>query len=424
LARAAFLWTAARVFSLVLILSSAARASTLFTWDQSVERVSQTNEAIQSARFRVRSFENQETVAASNFYPQLTGRYDAGYSGDERDGSDVSLKSTLSLSLTQNLFAGLSDYGRVRQAEANTRGAQADLITARAQAGYDLKTNFEGYAYANEYVELANEIIKRRLDNLQMVQLRYESGRENKGSVLLSRANFEQAKYELITAQNAQRTAKYGLAAVLAIENPEEFEITGAVPVQSPGPVPSFIDLLPSVPEHLRAVATAEGAQYGIGVARAGFLPTLDVTASLGDSSLVDFTPDTRSWTLGVRLVLPIFNGLSDLGNIRSAAAAGQQAEFSRRSIDRAQLSNLVQAYNNYIQAVTKFKVDQSFRDAALVRAEIGRRRYNNGLLSFEDWDVIENDLINRQKNFLQSKRDRVIAEAAWERAQGRSAIP
>jgi hypothetical protein len=58
------------------------------------------------------------------------------------------------------------------------------------------------------------------------------------------------------------------------------------------------------------------------------------------------------------------------------------------------------------------------------LRAEIARSKYNNGLLSFEDWDLIENDLINRQKALLVSVRERVTAEAGWEQARGEGAIP
>ena len=36
---------------------------------------------------------------------------------------------------------------------------------------------------------------------------------------------------------------------------------------------------------------------------------------------------------------------------------------------------------------------------------------------------LIENDLINREKSLLQTKRDRVFAEAAWELVQGKGAI-
>jgi outer membrane protein TolC len=68
--------------------------------------------------------------------------------------------------------------------------------------------------------------------------------------------------------------------------------------------------------------------------------------------------------------------------------------------------------------------VDEDFLKAANARAEIARSKYSNGLMSFEDWDIIENDLINRQKAVLQSRRDRVTAEAAWEQVLGNGAIP
>ena len=52
------------------------------------------------------------------------------------------------------------------------------------------------------------------------------------------------------------------------------------------------------------------------------------------------------------------------------------------------------------------------------------RNKYNNGLQSFEDWDGIENDLITRQKTSLLSSRQRIVAEANWEQAQGKGVIP
>jgi hypothetical protein len=48
-----------------------------------------------------------------------------------------------------------------------------------------------------------------------------------------------------------------------------------------------------------------------------------------------------------------------------------------------------------FVEAVEKTKVDNSFWEAASTRARIARQKYNNGLLTFEDWDVIENDLID-----------------------------
>ena len=68
-------------------------------------------------------------------------------------------------------------------------------------------------------------------------------------------------------------------------------------------------------------------------------------------------------------------------------------------------------------------KVDQTFVEAARVRAEIGRSKYNTGLLSFEEWEIIESDLVTREKAALASQNNRVSAEATWEQSQGRGLI-
>ena len=70
-------------------------------------------------------------------------------------------------------------------------------------------------------------------------------------------------------------------------------------------------------------------------------------------------------------------------------------------------------------EAVQRLEVDRAFVEAALAREKIAKEKYNNGLLSFEDWDIIENDLISRQKALLLSEKNRVTAEAAWEKSRG-----
>ena len=81
-------------------------------------------------------------------------------------------------------------------------------------------------------------------------------------------------------------------------------------------------------------------------------------------------------------------------------------------------------AYRTYVEGVMKLDVDQAFVVAAESRERIAKAQYNNGLTTFIDWDNIENDLINRQKSFLQTEKERVTAEAAWEQALGRGVIP
>jgi hypothetical protein len=43
--------------------------------------------------------------------------------------------------------------------------------------------------------------------------------------------------------------------------------------------------------------------------------------------------------------------------------------------------------------------------------------------MQFENWDLIETDLISKQKIAVQTVRDRHIAEATWLMTQGKGVI-
>jgi outer membrane protein TolC len=76
-------------------------------------------------------------------------------------------------------------------------------------------------------------------------------------------------------------------------------------------------------------------------------------------------------------------------------------------------------AYDDWKQSCRKEDVDLEFRSAAEVRAEIARKKYNNGLMSFEEWDQVESDLIARQTGFLQSQKNRIAKEVIWDQTSG-----
>ena len=120
----------------------------------------------------------------------------------------------------------------------------------------------------------------------------------------------------------------------------------------------------------------------------------------------------------------PFFNGGNDYYTLKSVTEDYRASVKSTKNIEDTSVTNLKQAYTSYVEAAMKLEVDQAFLLAANSRERIAKAQYNNGLISFIDWDTIENDLILRQKTLLQSERERVIAEASWEQAQGRGVIP
>jgi outer membrane protein TolC len=429
------------LFTLLSLAAPLAHADTL-SWDEAVSQAARQNPDLLAARAGVASGEASVGGARSGFLPQLSANLGYNYgnssttvfssnpltntaslSGDSRDAHG---SYTANASLTQNLFAGFQDRAKLAQARANAEAARASLDGTRAQVSHDLKSAFVALEYAKDYVVLSEDILKRRTANLKLVQLRFESGRENKGSVLLSRAYEDQARYDALVARNAREVARADLARVLGRPEGEDLsglDIRGTVPVDAPpAAAPDFASLALATPAYHEALAREDAADRAITAAHANFYPSLNATGTVSRQG-TPTSNQTDRWSVGLGLSFPFFSGGKDWYASEAAAQDWRAALYKREAAGREARRDLTDAFTGYVAAVQRLKMDESFRSAAKVRAEIARGKYENGLLSFEDWDQIESDLIAREKTYLTSRRDRVVAEAAWEQAQGKGAL-
>ncbi len=417
---------------MLALVCHAAHAGEKLTWEECVAIAAKNNPDVRSAREQVSSSEVLAKAAYSGFMPKVVASANVtrgnSYSFPQLGSVPLATPagdntvSSGSVSVNQNIFAGFKDASLVEQTAANRDLSRASLDSTRVQVSYDLKSSFANLLYSQKYVTLAESIMKRREENAGLVELRFESGTENKGSVMLSNAFVGQARYDKTVAKNDTNVSRQQLARVLGLSDSKEFEIAGGVPLMEPGTEPDLKNIVVETPAHRQSVAQEQASEAGVSLARANFFPTFDLTGTISAQGNNSF-PDTSKRSLMLNLSLPVFSGGSDYYNYKSAGALYASSSYNRMSVDQKLLPTLKEAFRVYTQAVEKVKVDRAFVEAAEVRAEIARAKYNNGLLSFEDWDIIENDLITKQKTYLLSERDRVLAEAAWEKAAGRGVI-
>lgn len=420
------------------LLSNLAYANKTLSWQECIDLAKGNNSDLQAAEARLRAFEFQERTTFSGFLPSLnvslnhTKNHNSFIGGGGGGGVPIGAAgvtttfNTAQLTGSWNLFSGFQDLGRIEQAKANTRMQLAQLQNTKAQISFELKSAYQSLLFATEYAKLTQEITSRREENLRLVELRFESGLENKGSVLLSEANYEQAKYDNILALNAKRIATAQLAQVLGFDEFTEIKISDPIPThdQEPHLRPDFKKVLLKNPEVLRVQAEEEVASQSLRISKSTFMPSLDLSGSAGRMRIEDVPGDRNTWSVGLSLSFPLFNGGQDYYGIKSASALLHSASSNLENTRRRVLARLEATYSSYVEAVAKLRVDKTFRDATSVRSEISRKRYNNGLITFDDWNIIEDDLILRQKIYIQSTRDRVIAEAAHEQALGQGVIP
>jgi outer membrane protein TolC len=398
-------------------------------WKQALAELAQNNAELKAAREQINAAQFSVDSAEAAFLPQVSASLDYDYGTNKSDllakGPGIAPSSSygVGLSLVQSLYAGGGDEARVAKAKAEAESSRVNWDVVRARLSAELKTSYANLIYAQNAVLLQEDILRRRQENLRLVELRFESGRENKGSVLQSEAYLAQARLEALQARNGLTLAESQLRKLLGRSEGGLLRLAPDLPSAEPPQTPDFAALAQATNEARQARLQIDQAQASLRLARAGSYPTVSLSGQLlrRDES---FFPQQESWSVGLSLNYPLYSGGKDSASILAAQASLQAAGWTQENLDKQLTSRLRQAHATWVEAVERQRVDESFAKAALVRADIARKKYDNGLTSFEDWDRIESELISRQRSLLASQRDRVTSEAGWEQLQGKGVIP
>ncbi|MBI2059513.1 MAG: TolC family protein [Nitrospirae bacterium] len=405
---------------LMLSLSRAASAESL-TWDACLREASERNPELAAAQERLAAARERATGAYSPFLPQLSAGADWSRARSSASGGSSAARNDVSagLSARQNLFAGWKDTASLGKARAERMAAEADLQDTSSRLRLDLASAFAQLSFGQDALRLAETILSRRQENVRLVELRFEAGRENKGSYLRSKAAGSQARFEVAQADRALGVKRRQLARILGRNDAADLVVSGDVPPLPSDPNPDFRGIAEDVPSLQRARAAVDSAGAGVESARGQLFPGVDALTSFargGD----EWPPDSNRWSAGLSMTYPFFPGGRTAYDIRSARAEERRAEATLRDTRERAVADLEAALSRYRDAVERYGVQNEFLEAARLRAEIGRSQYTSGLLSFQDWDLIENDLISTEKSWLASKTDVWLAQAEWLRAQGK----
>ena len=285
-------------------------------------------------------------------------------------------------------------FGRVRRlTESARRDADASAATfesVRLALTAEVATNYFSYRALDRELALVRASAALRQRAFELVSARLRSGAATEFD--LARAETELATADAESASLARRrSASQNALAVLVGEPASDFSLPSvdapeALPPVVPAGLPS--ELLERRPDIAAAERSLAAANARIGVAKAAFFPAISLTGSAGFASgEVDrlFTSDSRVWSIGPSLYLPIFQGGRNRANLeRSRAAYDESVAIFRQQI--------LVAFREVQDALTatKFLAEQSEAQARAVVAArrataLAQSRYDSGFVPYID---------------------------------------
>jgi outer membrane protein TolC len=273
---------------------------------------------------------------------------------------------------------------------------------------------------AQRQVALAAEIAEKRRQNLRLIGLLYKSGTENIGSQSKANADLAAAEYEVAQAKRALELAQVVLSTQLGRESFGHLRVSGQfVASENTRGLPDFDRIVHENPAYLNLISQKESSRYNLQAARSAFMPKVSVSSGVGNSSFSQLPPDRTEWQVGVNVAVPIYEGGAGKSTVAKARAVLNQLAYDEKSTYFSLIRSLEQAWKNFLDASQNVSVQKKFLEAAAERARIADAQYSSGLVSFNEWTIIEDNLVNAKKSYLNAQSNLLITEANWVQAKG-----
>jgi outer membrane protein TolC len=388
-------------------------------WKRAAELALGRNPDIISARDTVEARNRARKVAFGEYLPDADGDLTRGRNKVPDEGWKNSL--SLGVTATQKLFTGFKTTGDYLQAERGWEAAKLLYLETSADVRLRLRTAYVELLQLETRLEVDKRIAERRKENADFIKLRYESGRENLGSLMRTEAISSGADFDVRKTRREIESQRWRLSRELGGPFNLTLTVDGDLETMVPEPPAldyDYVSLAEKSPRVRRFVKTAEIFKAAIISAQSKVWPKAD--GAFGYSSSGEGASDLDDrLALDLSVTVPFFRGGKNVYSIAQAKSEYEAALEDARSARDERTAELAGSWAAFRDAWEAVKVEKEFVEASRERAQIVRSQYAMGLASFQDFDISEQELANSERGYVLSLADVLLRQADWEFLQG-----
>jgi multidrug efflux system outer membrane protein len=374
------------------------------------------NQDLRAAAARVEQARAAAGVARSAYWPQIA--IDGSVT---RERTSTTTGNVFPEPLTTTYRAPLAAaweidlFGRVRRqtesARADAEASAATFESVRLSLTAEVAANYFSLRALDREVAIVRETVGLRRRELELMTKRRTSGAATELDTARAETELANAEADSESLANSRAVLKNALA-VLAGEPASTFslssiEVAPANPPAIPAGLPA--ELLERRPDIAAAERALAAANARIGVAKAAFFPAISLTGTAGFASgdidsLVH--ADSRIWSIGPSLYLPILQGGRNRANLERSRAAFDESVAAFRQ-------RVLVAFREVQDALTATQLlaaQSAAQDRALASARraatLAKARYDAGFVAYFE-------VIDAQRTALATERASVQLAAA-----------
>lgn len=224
-------------------------------------------------------------------------------------------------------------------------------------------------------------------------------------------------KYQLVTAESSLRSYKLQLKQLLELDGTAEMKLV--LPELNDEHVmqvlPSQTDIyqtaLTTRPEIQSSKLSIENAKLGISAAKAGYYPTISLSAS---SSSMTNTASTNNWAqqmkygwnnmIGINLSIPIFDNRQNKTNVQKARLQYSNSQYDLINKQKELYSTIETLWLDALNAQQQYAAAESKLESSQTSFDMVSEQFNLGMKNTVELLTEKNNLLSAQQERVQAK--------------------
>ena len=321
----------------------------------------------------------------------------------------------------QPIFNGGKEYIGRDQAQLAKDASIKDRERARQETVYNVVKAYYGLLLARDYHKVALQSLETSEANVRLAETRFKAGAVLQSDLLRAKVQLAEVKEMMTRSENSMKLATASLNFAMGVPQGTEYEVAGALSEQGQSVEVNVLinEAAQKRPDLLSMGLNRRNAEKSITMARADYLPSLNVMGQVDWNSDKVSGDYAKSWAVMAVLQWNLFDGLVTKSKVKEALATSKRMQSLEEQTRSAVQLQVRQAYYNLTASTERIAATASSVQEAEEGLRIVQKRYETGMTTFVDVLGAESALIRSRTNALQALYDNNIAQAELKLAMG-----
>ncbi len=272
---------------------------------------------------------------------------------------------------------------------------------------------------AKKVNEMLAETAKSQYDRGQEMM---NEGQMSKADVAQLEAQWRSAEYDIVNSETQIADFKRQLKSQLQLPMETPFDVIGEIPGDEqilevlPSSVSIYEHALATRPEIKSAELSIDAANLQINIAKRGYLPTIGMSASLGDShysasekSAGGQMKTNLNFSMGLSLSIPIFDNRQNKASVEQAKLSKTSSQLDLQDMKNTLSSTIENYWLNANSNQQKFLSARAKSESQEASYELLNEQFQNGLKNIVDLLQGRDNLVSAKQDELQSKYNALL---------------